>query len=117
MLAQDRRFDREAQPQDGPPVTPWLREWRVSAKSRDLEGPNHAARVAQIHRGGARRGDAPQLRDERRESLGDQPRLNRGADVGVPGQLVHRQAAGDGAEVEAGSAGEYRHGAALGNAG
>ena len=113
--AQDGRLHLQAEPQNRPPVAPRRGEWRVSSKAGDLQGPHHAAGVAQVHVGGPRRGDAAQLRYERGQAFVRQGGLDPGPHVGVPRQLVHGQAAGHGAKVEPRPADQQRHGAPFGD--
>ena len=104
----DMRLESQAEPRDRAGVAVERRRRAVATELGDLERTNHPPRVSGVDAGRQRRGKVFESRDRRRQPVGDERRLESGADVGIAGQGVGVEAAPDGAQVEARASREDR---------
>ena len=108
-LAVGRGLDLEADPGDRAVVAARRRQVRLAAgDGRDLERADDAPRIGRVDRLRASRRHGAEPLDERLEPDREELRLEPGADVGVGRQLVGRDAARDGPQVEPRAADEDR---------
>ena len=103
-----RRIHGESQPDRRPRVAPCLGQRRVALELGDLEGSHDPARVAEVDGAGEPGRQAAQTLDERGETLCLELQLDVRAERRVGRNLVQREPARDGPQVQARAADEDR---------